>query len=76
MTSNEIKAALALNGTTQSAIARKLGVSITSVARVIAKEMRSSRIEAELEKVTGRPTNPEPRKPGGRKKSSWTGVTA
>lgn len=55
MTPCEIKAAIIQVGASQAAIARHLGVSTNSVSRVINGELRSARIEAELQKITGKP---------------------
>ncbi len=74
MTPQEIKAQIALAGTTQSAIARHLGVSVTFLGRVIAGDSRSSRVETELARITGKPVNPNPHKTGGRPKSVWSGT--
>lgn len=75
MKPEDIKAAIALAGTSQSAIARHLGVSVNSVSRVVTGAMRSARIEAELEKVTGKPLHPA--KPvRGRRKTVWSGAGA
>lgn len=68
----DIKAAIVAAGTTQRAIATHLGVSEQSLARVISGGMRSARIEAELEKVTGIKLYDAPARRG-RVKSVWTG---
>lgn len=72
MTPSAIRAAIARAGTSQAAIAAFLNVSPGSVGRVINGTMRSRRIEAELQKITGRPIHGELSKPG-RKKTVWTG---
>lgn len=75
MKPQDTKAAIAKAGTSQTAIARHLNVSLHSVNRVINGTMRSTRIEAELEKITGKPLHPA--KPvQGRKRTVWTGVGA
>lgn len=71
----DIKAAIVRAGTTQRAIATHLDVSEQSVARVIAGGMRSARIEAELEKVTGIKLYDAPARRG-RVKSVWSGERA
>lgn len=73
MTPQEIKAQIALAGTTQSAIARHLGMNVSFFGRVIAGTARSARAEAALERITGKPINTAPRKKGGRTKTVWTG---
>ena len=75
MTPDAIKAAISRAGTTQTAIARYLDVSPSCVGRVINGAMRSQRIEAELQKITGKPIHGPAGKPG-RKKSSWNGSVA
>ena len=72
MTPIAIKAAIADAGTTQAAIAEYLGVSATTVGKVVAGKMRSRRIEAELQKITGAPLHKAAAKRG-RQKSSWNG---
>lgn len=72
MKSEDIKAAIARAGTSQAAIATHLRVSPHSVWRVINGTMRSARIEAELEKITGKPIHAK-RAQRGRRKSVWTG---
>jgi hypothetical protein len=72
MTPNDIKAAICLAGTSQAAIAEHLGVTIGCVWRVVHLKMRSAKIEAELEKLTGTPIYPAPGKRG-RKKAVWSG---
>jgi lambda repressor-like predicted transcriptional regulator len=75
MNPKDIKAAIAMAGTSQTAIARHLGVSVNSVSRVICGAMRSTRIEAELQKITGKPLHAS--KPvRGRKKTVWSGAGA
>jgi transcriptional regulator with XRE-family HTH domain len=75
MKPEDIKAAIAMAGTSQTAIARHLGVSPNSVSRVICGAMRSTRIEAELQKITGKPLHAS--KPvRGRKKTVWSGAGA
>lgn len=69
----DIKAAIAKAGTSQTAIAAHLGVSITSVYRVINGTLRSTRIENELQKITGKPLHATPAKRG-RRKTVWTGA--
>jgi lambda repressor-like predicted transcriptional regulator len=73
MSPHDIKAKIALAGTSQAAIAKHLGVRPASVAKVIKGEMRSKRIEAELKKITGQTVNPRPCRPLGRPKTVWTG---
>lgn len=73
MSPNEIKAAIALAGSTQTALAAYLGVSMQSVSRVINGRLRSTRIEAELAKIIGKPPfGALPKR--GRPKSSWNGT--
>ncbi len=72
MTPNDIKAALAQAGTTQTAIAHHLNVLPKSVGQVIAGKLRSARIEAELAKLTGKPIHANPAKRG-RPRTSWSG---
>lgn len=72
MTPNDIKAAIAKAGTSQAAIAEHLEVSVGSVWRVINGTLRSTRIEAELQKITGRPLHAAKPKRG-RQKSVWNG---
>lgn len=72
MKPEEIRAAIALAGTSQAAVATHLGVTPQSVGRVISKTMRSARIERELEKITGKPIHDKKNKPG-RPKAVWTG---
>ncbi len=76
MTPTDIKAAIAKAGTTQSAIAAYLKVSKSSVYNVVNGSLRSTRIEAELEKITGAPIHQSPPPGRGRKKSVWLGVAA
>ncbi len=71
----EIKAAIMRVGTSQSAIAEYLGVTRSCVVRVISGQARSARIEAELEKITGKPIHPDRPKPG-RVKTVWNGEVA
>jgi transcriptional regulator with XRE-family HTH domain len=72
MDSSAIKAAIEAAGTSQSAIAEYLGVSTSSVARVVAGKGRSARVEAELAKILGRlPFGPPGKR--GRKKTIWEG---
>ena len=75
MTPTAIKAAISSAGTSQAAIAQYLGVSATTVSKVVSGKMRSRRIEAELQKITGTPIHPAPAKRG-RKKTSWDGRVA
>lgn len=72
MKPQDTKAAIAKAGTSQTAIAEYLGVSTHSVSRVINGTMRSTRIEAELQKVTGTPLHDTP-SVRGRRKTVWTG---
>jgi len=72
MTPEEIKAAIARAGTTQTAIASHLDVRVQSIGRVIKGTMRSAKIEAELAKLTGKPLHASQAKPG-RPKSTWNG---
>jgi hypothetical protein len=69
----KIKAKIAQAGTSQAAIAKHLGVRAASVGKVIKGEMRSKRIEAELQKITGQPVNPRPCRALGRPKTVWSG---
>lgn len=71
----DIKAAIAKAGTSQTAIARHLGVRMNSVSRVINGTLRSQRIEAELQKITGKPLHDTP-SVRGRRKTVWTGQSA
>lgn len=73
MTPQEIKAQIALAGTTQAAIARHLGVNPSFLNCVIAGKSRSARVEAALAQITGKPIHPVPSKKGGRTKSVWSG---
>lgn len=75
MKPQDIKAAITKAGTTQTAIAEHLEVSIGSVSRVINGTMRSKKIEAALEKITGRPLHDTPSVPG-RRKTVWNGAGA
>lgn len=75
MKPQDTKAAIAKAGTSQTAIADYLGVSINSVSRVINGTMRSKRIEAELQKITGKPLHDKP-SVRGRRKTVWTGQGA
>lgn len=75
MKPEEIKAAIVRAGTSQTAIATHLGVSVQSIGRVIKKTMRSTRIERELEKLTGQPIHDKKAEPG-RPRSVWTGQRA
>jgi lambda repressor-like predicted transcriptional regulator len=72
MNPNDIKAAISKAGTTQAAIADHLGISKNSLWRVVNGTMRSARIEAELQKITGRPIYTT-KLARGRQKSVWTG---
>ena len=69
----EVAAAIVAAGTTQRAIATHLGVTQQSLGRVISGSMRSAKIEAELEKVTGIKLYDAPARRG-RVKSVWTGA--
>ncbi len=72
MTPNDIKAAIARAGTSQAAIAEHMKISKGSVWRVVNGTLRSTRIEAELQKLTGKPLHAaKPVK--GRQKSVWNG---
>lgn len=73
MKPEDIRAAIVKAGTSQAAIATYLGVKPQSVARVIAGQMRSARIEDELAKITGCPIH-QKRNPKGRRKAVWNGV--
>lgn len=73
MSPREVKAALILAGMTQTAFANSLGVSINSVSRVINGTLRSKRIEAELQKLTGKPLHDAP-SVRGRRQSVWPGA--
>jgi len=68
----DIKAAIERAGTNQSAIARYLGVTTGHMAHVVNKKVRSARVEAELEKITGRPIH-EARAKRGRRMAVWNG---
>jgi DNA-binding transcriptional regulator YiaG len=72
MTTGEAKAALIQAGLTQTAFADRLGVSLNSVSRVINGTLRSQRIEAELQKITGKPLHDTP-SVRGRRRTVWTG---
>ncbi len=72
MQPNLIKAEIVKAGTTQAAIASHLGVSTTSLYKVIHGDMRSARIEAALIKIVGRNIFP-PKRPAGRRPSVWNG---
>jgi predicted XRE-type DNA-binding protein len=72
MNPNEIKAEIVKAGTNQTAIASFLGVSVQSVWRVVNKTMRSARIEAHIQKITGKPVYESVGKRG-RKKAVWSG---
>lgn len=72
MKPQDIKAAIARAGTSQTAIAVHLGVRLNSVSRVINGTMRSTKIEAELQKITGKPLHAAP-PVRGRRKTVWTG---
>lgn len=72
ISTNTIKAAIASAGTNQSAIAKFLGVSVTTVSKVVNKNARSAKIELELEKIVGKGCFGPARKPG-RSKAVWTG---
>jgi lambda repressor-like predicted transcriptional regulator len=71
----DIKAAIARAGTTQAAIAEHLGVTKNSLWRVVNGTLRSARIEAELQQITGCPIHPAKAKRG-RQKSTWSGKAA
>jgi hypothetical protein len=68
-----VRAAIIAVGTTQRAIATHLGVTQQSLGRVISGSMRSAKIEAELEKVTGIKLYDAPARRG-RVKNVWTGT--
>ena len=70
----DLIAAIASAGTSQAAIAEFLGVSTTTVNKVIHGQSRSRRVEAELEKITG--TSLKPAAAPGRRKTVWTGRVA
>lgn len=72
MSPDEIKKAIARAGTSQAAIAEYLGKHVHSVNAVVNGHMRSTLIEAELEKIIGHPPF-GPKKKGGRPKTVWTG---
>lgn len=72
MKPQDTKAAITRANTSQTAIAAHLGVSLNSVSRVINGTMRSKRIEAELQKLTGKPLHETP-SVRGRRKTVWTG---
>lgn len=71
-----IKSAIIKAGTSQTAIAEYLGVSPTSVGRVIAGSLRSLKIETELAKIVGQPLRSEPHRKPGRPKTVWNGQLA
>lgn len=71
----DIKAAIAKAGTSQAAIAEYLGVTTGVVGKVVNKMSRSTRVEKELEKITGRPIYDTPAQKG-RKKLVWNGRVA
>ncbi len=71
----DIKAAIERAGTNQSAIARYLGVTTGHVANVVNKKTRSALVEAELQKITGRPIH-EQRAKRGRRMAMWNGQVA
>ena len=68
----DIKAAIAKAGTSQKAIADHLDVSVSALHRVIHGTMRSKKIEAELQKITGKPLHDTP-PVRVRRKTVWTG---
>jgi DNA transposition AAA+ family ATPase len=72
MNADIIKAAIAKEGISQSAIARYLGVSSGAVGHVIGGYSRSSKIEAALEALVGQKIFP-PSQPKGRRKTVWNG---
>jgi transcriptional regulator with XRE-family HTH domain len=72
MKANDIKAAIASAGTSQSAIAEFLGLSTTTVSGVVNGKTRSARVEAELAKIIGRPPFGLPARKG-RAKTTWNG---
>lgn len=72
MEPEDIKAAIAKAGTSQSGIAEYLGLTTGVVCAVVNKKTRSPRVERELEKITGKPIYDQPAKRG-RKKLVWTG---
>lgn len=72
MKPEDIKAAISRAGTSQQAIADHLGVTANSVSRVVHRLMRSQRIEAELQKITGQPLHAT-KAVRGRKKTVWSG---
>jgi lambda repressor-like predicted transcriptional regulator len=71
----DIKAAIAKAGTSQAAIAEYLGVGTSCVGKVVNKMGRSTRVERELEKITGKPIYDAPAVRG-RKKLVWKGRVA
>ncbi|MBK1683417.1 hypothetical protein [Rhodoferax fermentans] len=71
----DIKAAIERAGTNQSAIARYLGVTTGHIAQVVNKKVRSARVEAELQKITGRPIHAQKAKRG-RRMAVWNGQVA
>lgn len=75
MESADIKAAIEKAGTSQTAIARYLGLTPNTVNRVVQKTGRSARVEAELAKICGRPIHAHPGKHG-QPKTVWNGVLA
>lgn len=68
----DIKARIARAGTTQAAIARYLGLHASHLSAVITGSARSRRVEAELEKIIGKPLYNDQPKPG-RQKTVWNG---
>ena len=72
MEPKDIKAAILLAGTSQSAIADYLGIHVSVVNGVVLKKTRNQRVETELQKITGKPVYDTPVKRGPRK-TVWTG---
>jgi len=72
----DIKAAIEKAGTNQAAIARYLGMTTGHIAQVVNKKVRSARVEAELQKITGRPVYDAPANKRGRTMGVWDGRIA
>lgn len=72
MNPQDIQAAIVKANTSQTAIAKHLGVSGGTVWRVINGRGRSARVEAELEKICGKHPFGAPAKKG-RPASVWNG---
>lgn len=75
MEPKDIKAAILDAGTSQSAIARYLGIHVSVVNGVVLKKTRNQRVEAQLQAITGKPVYDTPVQRGPRK-TVWTGQVA